>query len=35
LPTAKFAAAATDFGQRPRDEGGVVDMTAVPFQKTS
>jgi hypothetical protein len=34
-PNTAFAVSATDFGQRPRDEGGVVDMTAVPFQKTS
>jgi AcrR family transcriptional regulator len=35
LPTAEFAAAATDCGLPPRDEGGVLDMTAGPFQKTS
>ncbi|MDT5324317.1 MAG: hypothetical protein QOF25_1469 [Mycobacterium sp.] len=34
-PNTAFAVSPTDFGLRPRDEGGVVDMTAVPLQKTS
>jgi hypothetical protein len=34
-PTAAFAVSANDFRLHPRDEGGVVDLTAGPFQKTS
>jgi AcrR family transcriptional regulator len=34
-PTKKFAVSAADCGLPPRGEGGVLDMTAGPFQKTS